>query len=135
MKLESLTRAALWISAGYDIALGLVVLVFYSWIYSTFSIEPANHAGYVQMLALFVVTLGVMQALAARDLSRGRDLLICSLLMKLSYVGVVLGHLFFGSIPPLWVIFALIDLCFAGVYVAYLLIAGANPARSRAVTL
>ena len=130
MKLESLTRAALWISAAYDFILGVVVVIFYRRIYTTFAIEPANHSGYVQLLALFVMTLGVMQALAARDLARGRDLVLCALLMKISYAGVVLGHLFFGAIPTLWVWFAICDLCFAGVYGCYLVMAPQDTSRS-----
>lgn len=114
-------RAALGVGAAYDVVLGLAVALFHPMIYKALGIEPANHAGYVQMLGLFVFVLGVMQGLAAVSTASKKDLIFCVLLMKLSYCLVVFGHWIFGSIPSVWIAFAWIDTVFAIIFVWFLL--------------
>lgn len=120
MTINQITRITLRASASYDIVLGGIVLLFHPVIYKYFHITPPNHLGYIQMLALFVVVLGVMQAMAAPNPAAKTDLIICSLLMKVSYCVVVFGHLVCGAIPGLWVVFALIDLLVAVILILFL---------------
>ena len=89
MNIASTTRATLWIGAVYDLVLGVFVFFCFPLIFEKAGIIPANHVGYVQLPALFVIVLGIMQGITARRLEENRAMLVCIVLMKLSYVGVV----------------------------------------------
>ena len=115
-----LVKVTLKLGAAYDTILGIAVLFAHQWIYSFWGIEPANHAAYIQLPALFVIILGLMQAIAAVEPTKKLDLVLCILLMKLSYCAVVFGHWALGSIPMRWVSFAFCDLAFAFVFASFL---------------
>ena len=104
------------IAAAYDIVLGIVFGLFYRTIYDRFGATLPNHAGYVQLPALFIVVFGIGFWMVARDPKSNIGIVTLGILMKLSFCAVVFGHLLFGKSLPFFVPFAVIDLLFALVF-------------------
>lgn len=107
-------RGLLGMMALYDGVLGVAFLVAAPQIYRAASITSPNHWGYVQFSAALLIIFALMFLEAARRPAASRSLLFYGLLLKISYVGVVGGHWFFGdNVPFLWKPFAVADLMMA----------------------
>jgi hypothetical protein len=112
-------------AAAYDIVLAVVFGLFFAAIYQRFGATLPNHAGYVQLPALFILTFGIGFWMVARDPVRNRPIMPLGILMKLSFCVVAFGHVLFGAPIPLFIPFAVIDALFAVAFVvAYRSISG-----------
>ena len=132
-------QGVFWISAIYDLVLGLAFLVAGSAIFAHFEVPPPNHPGYVQFPALLLIVFGVLYARIAMDPVGRRELMPYGIGLKLAYTGVTFFHYFTGSMPSMWMPFAWADLVFLVLFVvawkktgAAATTAAANPASSAA---
>ena len=105
-------KVLFWVAALYDLVLGLVFGLFYQPIYARFGVEPPNHPGYVQLSAMFIFIIGFGFYLVTRDPVGNRQIILLGILMKIGFCLVVFGHLFFGTVPPIYVPFAILDFLF-----------------------
>jgi hypothetical protein len=105
-------KGLFWVAALYDIILGLVFGLFYQLIYARFGVELPNHPGYVQLSAMFIFIIGVGFYLVTRDPVGNRQIILLGILMKIGFCLVVFSHLFFGTVPPIYVHFAILDFLF-----------------------
>lgn len=108
------------VAAVYDLLLGAAYFVAYKVLYGQFGVTLPNHPGYVHLPAALIFIFGVGFWFVARDPLRNRDIIKLGALMKLAFSGVVFGHLIFGSIPSMYIPFAVIDLLFLVAFVAAL---------------
>ncbi len=111
-------RPFFWIAALYDGLLGIAFLVAHQRIYDALGIPPPNHPAYIQFGAALILAFGLGFALVALDPITNRPIIRLGMLLKISYAGVVLGHWFRGSIPPVWTYFAWADLIFLVIFAA-----------------
>jgi len=105
-------KVLFWIAALYDLILGLAFGLFYQPIYARFGVELPNHPGYVQLSAMFIFIIGVGFYLVARNPRENRQIILLGILMKIGFCLVVFSHLFFGTVPPIYVPFAVLDFLF-----------------------
>ncbi len=105
-------KVLFWIAALYDLVLGLVFGLFYQPVYARFGVELPNHPGYVQLSAMFIFIIGVGFSLVARNPRENRQIILLGILMKIGFCLVVFSHLFFGTVPPIYVPFAVMDSVF-----------------------
>ncbi|USN98813.1 MAG: hypothetical protein H6810_11730 [Phycisphaeraceae bacterium] len=107
-----------WLVALYDGLLGAAFLIAAGPLYDAMGVTPANHLGYVQFPAALLIVFAVMFARVAMNPPANRELMLYGVGLKLSYLGVVLGHWAFGSIPTAWIPLALCDLVWAMLFIA-----------------
>ena len=105
-------KVLFWIAALYDLVLGLVFGLFYKPIYARFGVEFPNHPGYVQLSAMFIFIIGVGFYLVTRNPRENRQIILLGILMKIGFCLVVFSHLVFGTVPPIYVHFAVLDFVF-----------------------
>ncbi len=105
-------KVLFWIAALYDLVLGLVFGLFYKPIYARFGVEFPNHPGYVQLSAMFIFIIGVGFYLVTRNPRENRQIILLGILMKIGFCLVVFSHLVFGTVPPIYVPFAVLDFVF-----------------------
>ncbi len=117
------------VAALYDLVLGLVFALGFRPIYARFGIALPNHDAYVQLPGLLIATFGIGFWFVSRDPVRQRAIIVLGVLLKLAFSGVVFYHRVFGSIPDMWVPFAVFDALFM---VAFLAALRALPAEQRA---
>ena len=101
----------------YDMIVGLIFGLFFKAIYNSFGVEHPNHDGYIQIAAMYIFVFGVGYYLVYKNPLEGLGLVIIGILMKLGFVTVVFGHYIFGSIPQMYVPFALLDVIFAVIFI------------------
>lgn len=94
----------------YDILLGLSFLFFYKNIFQALGITLPNHAGYIFVPALFVVSGGIGEFLIAQNPLRNVDLVIVRLLMKLSFAGAVFYCYFFMGVPLIFLVISILSI-------------------------
>ena len=111
-------RLTFLVAALYDVLLGLAFGLFFKPIYAMFGVTLPNHDAYVQLSAILVLIFGIGFYMVYRRPHQGRPIIVLGILMKLGFAAVVLGHLVLGSIPSLYVPFAVLDLVFAVAFVA-----------------
>lgn len=117
------------VAALYDIVLGAAFAFAFRPIYGRFGIALPNHDAYVQLPGLLIAIFGIGFWIVSRDPARQRAIIGLGVLLKLAFTGVVLYHRLFGSIPGMWVPFAVVDLLFA---IAFLAALRALPREARA---
>ena len=100
------------VAALYDVVLGLVFTFGSCRIFPRFGIALPNHDAYVQLPGLLIAIFGLGFWMVSRDPVRERSIIVLGVLLKLAFSGVVLYHRVFGSIPDMWVTFALADVLF-----------------------
>ena len=105
-------KTLFWVAAVYDLVLGFVFGLFYPLIYARFGVELPNHPGYVQLSAMFIFIIGVGFYLVARNPRENRQIVLLGILMKIGFCLVVFSHLIFGTVPPIYVPFAILDFVF-----------------------
>jgi hypothetical protein len=105
-------KTLFWVAAVYDFVLGFVFGLFYPLIYARFGVELPNHPGYVQLSAMFIFIIGVGFYLVARNPRENRQIVLLGILMKIGFCLVVFSHLVFGTVPPIYVPFAILDFLF-----------------------
>jgi hypothetical protein len=105
---------ALYLIGGlYDFILGVAFLLIPAYVFNLFHITPPNHWGYVSFAAAILATFGIMFFQIAKDPITNRNLIPYSILLKISYCGVIFGYYFFGGgIPKIWTVFGLFDFIF-----------------------
>ncbi len=114
MKKLRMIRALLGLMALYDGVLGVAFLFAAPQVYEAAGITPPNHWGYIHFSAALLIVFALMFLEAARRPMTGRNLIRYCLLLKVSYVGVIAWHWFFGDdVPFLWKPFAIADLVMA----------------------
>lgn len=110
-------RTLFWVSAVYDITLGIVFMFFYRPVFSALGIEDTlpEYTSFLSLIAAFLFVIGVAYALIARgDLERNRDLIAVGILYKAAYFFVALWYLIAGVYPHIvfFTVFGLADLAF-----------------------
>lgn len=118
MKQLTWIRVVFGLAALYDGLLGLAFLVAHGALYDWLGVQPPNHAAYAQFPAALLIVFAVMFARVAQNPVVRRELMLYGVLLKLSYAGIVLGHWALGTIPDVWIPLALLDLVWAGLFVA-----------------
>lgn len=108
MSIANIKRLFL-IASLYDVILGLIFGLFFGAIYTAFGITAPNHAAYIQLPAFFIVIFGVGFYLVYRDPLRHRGIMLLGILMKANFSLIVFGHMLFGSIPNLYLPWAIFD--------------------------
>ncbi|MCX6746574.1 MAG: hypothetical protein NTU63_00365 [Candidatus Pacearchaeota archaeon] len=108
------------ISAIYDILLGIVFTFFYKPVFSLLGIPLPDFAGYISLIGVFLIVLGVGYYYISRgDLAKNRDLIKIGILYKFAYSSVAFFYLIFDTVPHLifvWV-FGVADLIFAILFI------------------
>ena len=110
-------KAVFMASAVYDIVLGLIFGLFYKPVYNTFQTTLPNHAGYIQLIAMYLLIFGIGFWFVAKNPAAHLGIIRLGIMMKLAFIVVVMGHLFFGSVPNFYVPFAVIDAAFLMLFV------------------
>lgn len=108
------------IAALYDLILGVVFFFAFKSIFTALNFPLPNHDGYIQFPALLIVVFGVASWFVAVAPARNRDIIKLGVLEKAAYAGVVLGHWAFGTIPWIWIPFAVLDVIFLALFLAAL---------------
>jgi formate/nitrite transporter FocA (FNT family) len=110
-------RTLFWISAVYDMTLGIVFMFLYRPVFSALGIEDTlpEYTSFLSLIAAFLFVIGIAYALIARgDLERNRDLIAVGVLYKAAYFSVALWYLAAGVYPHIifFAVFGLADLAF-----------------------
>lgn len=108
------------VAALYDFVLGVVFTFGFRSIYGRFGIALPNHDAYVQLPGMLIAVFGLGFWMVSRDPQRQRGIIVLGVLLKLVFSGVVLYHRIFGSIPDMWVPFAVADALFMLAFLAAL---------------
>lgn len=106
---ERYYRSLFAVAAVYDIALGIIFTFFPAQAFAALGIAEKLPAfgGYLTLLGVFVLVIGVAYALIARgDLRQNADLILAGTLYKLAYAATVfyywattgLPHVIFGAL-------------------------------------
>ena len=113
MSLMAIKRLFL-VAALYDIVLGIIFAVMFTPLYNAFGAALPDNDGYIQLLALLIFIFGVVFFIIHRDPVPYRQFIITGIMMKISFILVVFGHLVFDTIPipQIYVPLAVIDLLF-----------------------
>jgi formate/nitrite transporter FocA (FNT family) len=111
-------RSLFWITAVYDIALGIAFMFFARPIFEWIDIEDTlpEYMSYISLIAAFLFVIGVAYVLIALgDLYRNKDLITIGILYKVAYFSVALWYLIDGVYPHIlfFYVFGLADLVFA----------------------
>ena len=101
--------------------MGIIFGLFFRLIYQSFGVELPNHAGYIQLAALYIFIFGIGLYLIYKNPFQNREIIILGILMKLAFFIVAIGHLVLDTIPSFYIPFAIIDILFVLLFVpAYL---------------
>ena len=111
MSLKTIKAISL-VSAWYDILLGIIFGLFFRLIYRSFGVELPNHAGYIQLSALYIFIFGIGFYLVYKNPVQNRQIILLGILMKLAFFVVAFGHLIFDTIPSIYIPFAILDIVF-----------------------
>ena len=103
-------------AAVYDLVLGIGFALFFKSILPRFQVPLPNHDAYVQLPAALIAIFGIGFWYVARDPRRNRDLIQLGVLLKLAFAGIVLAHYAAGTMPLMWVPFAVADLVFMAAF-------------------
>ena len=115
---EQWYRTLFWISAVYDLALGIVFLFFFRTVFDWLGIADTlpTQTSFISLIAVFLFVIGVAYVLIALgDLHQNKDLITVGILYKLAYFSVALWYLIDGLYPHIiffWV-FGVADFLFA----------------------
>lgn len=109
-------RPLFLLAAVYDIVLGLVFALGFKSIMPRFQVPLPNHDAYVQLPAALIAIFGIGFWYVARDPKRNRDLIRLGVMLKLAFSGIVLWHYAAGTMPAMWVPFAVADLAFLAAF-------------------
>jgi len=114
---EKYYRLLFNVAALYDILLGLVFTFFSEHAFAILGISDKFPAfgGYVTLLGVFVLVIGIAYCLIARgDLRRNADLIFVGALYKLAYSATAFYYLAMGSLPHIafGVVFGVADALF-----------------------
>jgi len=108
------------VAALYDLVLGTVFALGFKIILPRFGVPLPNHDAYLQLPAALIAIFGIAFWFVARDPARNRDIIKLGVLLKLAFSGIVLAHYARGTMPPMWVPFAVADLVFMAAFLAAL---------------
>ncbi len=98
-----------YLIAAYDGILGLIFLIFPTFMFDLFSVTLPNHLGYVQFPALILIIFAFMFFAVARKPIRNYNLIPYGIMLKIAYAVTVFGYWFTSGIPTMWKPFAIID--------------------------
>jgi hypothetical protein len=99
---EKYYRGLFTIAAVYDVLLGITFTFFPARAFAALGISEKLPAfgGYLTLLGMFVLVIGVAYFLIARgDLRRNADLILVGTLYKLAYAGTAIYYWTQGSLP------------------------------------
>jgi len=105
-------RGLFLLAAIYDIVLGIVFGLFYVPVYQAYGVELPNHPGYVQLPAMFILSIGIGFLFVCRDPVRNRAVIVLGSLMKLAFSAIGIGYWYVGTIPKIFIPFAIADVVF-----------------------
>jgi hypothetical protein len=105
------TTVRLFLTAAgfYDGILGALFLFVAPRIFSLAGIPVPSHWGYVHFGAALLLIFALMFFAAAIQPAGNRNLVAFGMLLKIAYVSVVVNEWLHGSIPPIFLLFALFD--------------------------
>lgn len=110
--------APLFIAAAlYDGLLGLAGIAAPAWVYAQLNMPLPEHLGYVQLPALLMIVLAFAFIAIARDPRGNKNLIWYGVMVKVAFCLVAFGHYFFGTIPAMFLPFAIVDLVFIGLFI------------------
>lgn len=93
----------------YDLLLGLAFLLAAPAIFEAGKVTPPNHMGYARFPGALVAIFGLMFLQVACKPLTSRSLIVYGILLKLSYVGMIVYYATHGGVPAMWVPFAYAD--------------------------
>ncbi len=132
MTARRLLPGLFYIASAYDGVLGLVFLLFPLAPFRWCDVPPPNHMGYVQFPAALLIVFALMYKNIAQRPAANRNLIPYGILLKVCYAAVVFGHWFSSGLPNMWKPFAVVDVCFAVLFLwAYLYIGRTADAAPR----
>ena len=110
-------RTLFWISAVYDLTLGIVFMFFYRPVFAALGVEDTlpEYTSFLSLIAAFLFVIGIAYVfIAVGDLERNRDLIAVGVLYKAAYFSVTLWYLIVGVYPHIifFTVFGLADLAF-----------------------
>jgi hypothetical protein len=103
------TRLLFGIAGFYDFVIGLVFLFLSKPLFDANGIPYPNHWGYLQFGALLLVLFGLMFFDIARNPVANRNLIPYGILLKISYIVLVVYYSMVSNCPFLFQPFAVID--------------------------
>ena len=120
MKKKGYYKGLFLTSAVYDLILGIIFTFFYKPIFSLLGVPLPEFGGYLSLIGVFLIVLGVGYYYISRgDLVKNRDLIKVGTLYKFAYALVAFYYLFTGTIPHVifaWA-FGVIDIVFAVLFI------------------
>jgi hypothetical protein len=115
------------VTGVYDFGVGLAFLGFGPQIFQAMDVPPPNHWGYVYFACLLLMTFGVMFFVVAFEPTANRNLIPYGMLLKFSYVAVVLYYWVTEGVPMMFKPFAVVDAVMLALFiVAYRGLAAAS---------
>ena len=109
-------KALFYVAAIFDGVLGLAFLFAAPSVFELVGLPPLEHYGYIHFSAALLIVFALMFLSIARNPGAHRDLIVYGMLLKLSYVSIVLYHWSAGGISDIWKPFAFADLAFLGLF-------------------
>lgn len=122
-------RGAFWLSAIYDVVIGLVFLVLGDSLFDRFEVPPPSHPGYYEFPALMLIIFGVLFAQIAINPAKHRGLIIYGMGLKASCSGLILYHHFVDGVSGFWISFAFADVGFLVLFSAAFVAIGKRRTR------
>ena len=112
------------IAAIYDLVLGIIFTFFYKFTFSLLGIPIPTYPGYISLIGVFLIVLGVAYYFIYRgDLVRNLDLIRVGTFYKFAYIAVVLYYWIFATIPHIIFValFVVADLIFLILFIECIL--------------
>ena len=106
------------LAAVYDVVLGIVFGLFYAPVYERYGMELPNHPAYVQLLGLYVFTIGIGFLFVYQDPVRNAAIITLGILMKIWFCLVAFGHWSVDNLPVVYKPIAVADLVFLLLFLA-----------------
>lgn len=106
----AVAKVAFWISAIYDVVLGVIFLLVPYWLFNVFDTPLPGHPAYVQFPAILLIAFGLMFRQIAGDPVKFVYMIPYGAALKIAYSGVVLGYWLTTGISFMWKPFAIVDI-------------------------
>lgn len=110
-------RFIFYFAAVYEGTLGLLFTFAAPAVFEIAKVTPPNHWGYVHFAASMLAIFALLFLQIAKNPIQHRSLILYGILLKASYIGVVLWHELHGGVPAVWKSFAAFDTVFLVLFI------------------
>jgi len=110
-------------AAIYDLVLGIIFTFFHKFAFSFLNIPLPEYHGYISLLGVFLIVLGIAYYFIYRgDLVKNIDLIRVGTFYKFAYAAVAFYYWIFETLPHIiFILFGVIDLVFFVLFIECIL--------------